>query len=116
MGCWIADALAMPVHWYYNRSALFKDYGRVTDFVAPKASHPDSIFWRSHWKTPSPELDILGEHRALWGKRGVHYHQGLSAGGNTLTVQLASLVWEQLQEEGEYNSREYLRRYFCLCN
>jgi ADP-ribosylglycohydrolase len=26
-GLYIGDALAMPVHWYYNRSALFDDYG-----------------------------------------------------------------------------------------
>jgi ADP-ribosylglycohydrolase len=24
-GLWIGDALAMPVHWYYNRQALNRD-------------------------------------------------------------------------------------------
>ena len=46
-GLCIGDALTMPVHWYYNRQALFRDYGRVTDFLAPKNPHPDSILWRS---------------------------------------------------------------------
>ncbi|MBW2436517.1 MAG: ADP-ribosylglycohydrolase family protein, partial [Deltaproteobacteria bacterium] len=30
-GLCIGDALAMPVHWYYNRHALNQDYGRVAD-------------------------------------------------------------------------------------
>ena len=111
LGTWIADALAMPVHWYYNRLALHQDYSKVTDFLAPKRSHPDSILWRSHWDAPSPELDILDDQRPLWGQRGVHYHQGLNAGENTLTVQLAAIVWQLLQEEGAYDASEYLRRY-----
>jgi ADP-ribosyl-[dinitrogen reductase] hydrolase len=32
-GLCIGDALAMPVHWYYNRQALKEDYGRVTDYL-----------------------------------------------------------------------------------
>ena len=31
-GLYIGDALAMPVHWYYDRDALKRDYGYVTDF------------------------------------------------------------------------------------
>ena len=27
LGMFIGDALAMPVHWYYNRQALYRDYG-----------------------------------------------------------------------------------------
>jgi hypothetical protein len=26
-GLYIAGALAMPVHWYFDRQALFRDYG-----------------------------------------------------------------------------------------
>ena len=25
---YIGDSLAMPVHWYYDRSKIFKDFGR----------------------------------------------------------------------------------------
>jgi ADP-ribosyl-[dinitrogen reductase] hydrolase len=39
-GLYIGDALAMPVHWYYNRNALFEDYGCVTDYVAPPQPAP----------------------------------------------------------------------------
>ena len=111
LGAWIGDTLAMPAHWYYNRTALQQDYGSISDFVAPKSPHPDSILWRSSWSAPAPELDILGDQRPLWGQRGVHYHQALRAGENTLTVKLAALVWDMLQEIGDYSADEYLRRY-----
>jgi ADP-ribosylglycohydrolase len=26
----------MPVHWYYNRKALYDDYGRISDYLALK--------------------------------------------------------------------------------
>ncbi len=34
-GLYIGDALAMLVHWYYNRQALYQDYGRVTGYLDP---------------------------------------------------------------------------------
>lgn len=51
-GVFIGDALAMPVHWYYNTNALKKDYGQVTDFMTPRNPHPDSILWRSSYTPP----------------------------------------------------------------
>jgi ADP-ribosylglycohydrolase len=53
-GLFIGDALAMPVHWYYDRRALLEDYGRVTDYLAPRAFHPDSILWRSRYRARNP--------------------------------------------------------------
>ncbi|MFT5468452.1 MAG: ADP-ribosyl-[dinitrogen reductase] hydrolase [Verrucomicrobiales bacterium] len=114
LGYRIGDALAMPVHWYYNRRALKEDYGVVTDFVAPTEPHPDSIFWRSKWAAPSPELDILGKQRAFWGQRGAHYHRNLSAGENTLTVKLGSELTRSLSACGGFDRDDYLRRYVDL--
>ena len=31
-GIFIADALSMPVHWYYDPRALQQDFGTITDF------------------------------------------------------------------------------------
>ena len=111
LGLLIGDAIAMPVHWYYNRAALQADYGTVRDFMEPRPVHPDSIFWRSRLEAPSPELDILGDHRRFWGHRGVHYHQNLHAGENTLTAKLATEVWESLHQCGGYDRDDYLKRY-----
>ncbi len=114
LGLLIGDALAMPVHWYYNRAALRSDYGEVRNFVEPKSPHPDSIFWRSRWEAPSPELDILGDQRDYWGRRGVHYHQNLRAGENTLTAKLALEVWNSLRQCTAYDRDDFLKRYVAL--
>jgi len=110
-GLYIADALAMPVHWYYDRQALFRDYGWVTDYLAPKNPHPDSILWRSSYTAPDKKGEILHDQARYWGKRGVHYHQFLQPGENTLNVQLCSLLIESLNENGRYDPADYLQRY-----
>lgn len=66
-GLYIGDALAMPVHWYYNRQALMNDYGRVTDYLAPRNPHPDSILWRSAYVTPNSKGEILHDQARYWG-------------------------------------------------
>jgi ADP-ribosylglycohydrolase len=113
-GIQIGDALAMPVHWYYDRTQLAADYGQVVDFLAPKNPHSGSILWRSHWEAPSLELDILGDQRRFWGQRGVHYHQNLAAGEMTLTGKLAFEVQASLEANGGYDRADALRRYIDL--
>lgn len=34
-GLYIADAVAMPVHWMYNLQNLKKDYGQIKGYVQP---------------------------------------------------------------------------------
>ncbi|MEM6279804.1 MAG: ADP-ribosylglycohydrolase family protein, partial [Verrucomicrobiota bacterium] len=67
LGSAIGDALAMPVHWYYNRFALADDYGHVRDFLAPRNPHPDSILWRSHYTAPNEKGEILHDQAPFWG-------------------------------------------------
>jgi len=111
LGAFLGDALAMPVHWYYDRAALVRDYGRVTEPVAPKSPHADSILWRSSYSAPNPKGEILHEQTQYWGKRGVHYHQFLRAGENTLNMQLAVELLSSLRACGGYDSGDYTRRY-----
>ena len=59
MGSLAADALAMPVHWYYDREALARDYGFVDRYLAPKSPHADSILWRSKYEPLNERGDIL---------------------------------------------------------
>ena len=68
-GLCIGDALAMPVHWYYNRQALHDDYGIVTDYLAPRNPHPDSILWRSSYTPPNSNGDILHDQAPYWGAK-----------------------------------------------
>ena len=111
LGAFLGDALAMPVHWYYDRAALVRDYGRVTDLVAPKSPHADSILWRSGYSAPNAKGEILHDQAKYWGQRGVHYHQFLRAGENTLNMQLALELLASLRACGKYNCDAYTRRY-----
>jgi len=108
LGMFIGDALAMPVHWYYNRQALYRDYGHVTGYKAPRNPHPDSILWRSAYNGAA---DILHDQRKYWGQHGIHYHQFLKAGENTLNLKLCTLLIDTLVENGSYDSDAYLERY-----
>jgi len=111
LGAFLGDALAMPVHWYYDRAALARDYGRVADLVAPKNPHADSILWRSSYAAPNAKGEILHDQAQYWGKRGLHYHQFLRAGENTLNMQLALELIASLRACGGYDSGDYTRRY-----
>lgn len=114
MGAFLGDALAMPVHWYYDRTALARDYGRVTELVAPRNPHPDSILWRSSYAAPNTRGEILHDQAKFWGRRGVHYHQFLRAGENTLNLQLALELLASLRERGGYDREDYLARYIAF--
>ncbi|WP_419176022.1 ADP-ribosylglycohydrolase family protein [Desulfosediminicola sp.] len=109
-GMFIGDALAMPVHWYYDTEALCRDYGQVHDYLAPKNPHPDSILWRSSYTPPNSKADILHDQAQYWGRRGIHYHQFLDAGENTLNLKLAHELFDFLQQEPEYSAEKWLNR------
>ena len=113
-GLWIGDALAMPVHWYYNRQALSRDYGWVTDYMAPRNPHPDSILWRSSYRAPNAKGEILHDQAAYWGQKGIHYHQFLKAGENTLNVKLCHLLIASLNVSGTYDADDYLKKYIAF--
>ena len=110
-GTCIGDALAMPVHWYYNRQALYQDYGRVKDYMAPRNPHPDSILWRSRYVASNSRGEILHDQAQYWGKRGIHYHQFLAAGENTLNVKISQLLIESLVQNGGYDADDFLKKY-----
>jgi ADP-ribosyl-[dinitrogen reductase] hydrolase len=97
-GSLVADAVAMPIHWYYDREALQRDYGTISDYLTPRNPHPDSILWRSTYSPLNQEGDILHEQGLYWGQKGVHYHQFLKAGENTLNYQLATELYLQVKK------------------
>jgi ADP-ribosyl-[dinitrogen reductase] hydrolase len=110
-GSLVADALSMPVHWYYNREALDRDYGPVNRFFAPKHPHPDSILWRSAYEPSRPDLNILHDQAPYWGQKGVHYHQFLNPGENTLNYRLASELYSWVVKRRSYDAHAWLEHY-----
>jgi ADP-ribosyl-[dinitrogen reductase] hydrolase len=112
-GALVADALAMPVHWYYDTSALDRDYPDLAadHYLAPRSPHADSILWRSQWTPPSARFDILREQAEFWGRRGVHYHQFLAAGENTLNFRLAAELFRMLARDRVHDAEQWLDHY-----
>ena len=100
LGMAIADSLAMPVHWYYRPSDILGDFSRITTFQAPKKVHPGSIMSLSNTggagrggQTGSIIGDVINHgKKQFWGVQGVHYHQGMKAGENTLNMVVARLL------------------------
>lgn len=111
LGAMVADSIAMPVHWYYNQSAIERDFGKLDSYHPPKKIHPDSILWRSEYKPLNADGDILREQAQYWGKRGVHYHQFLNAGENTLNSLLAIELFELVRRSGHYDATRWLDHY-----
>src|SRR5271170_5435063 len=111
LGALAADAVAMPVHWYYDRGALVRDYGMVTGYTAPRNPHPDSILWKVSYTPPNPKAEIFHDQAVYLGQRGVHYHQFLRPGENTLNFQLARLLYKQVVATGRYDANRWLRTY-----
>ncbi len=110
-GALAADTLAMPVHWYYDTEALCRDYGTVDRFMEPKNPHPGSILWRSEYQPLNEKGDILRDQARYWGQRGIHYHQFLKAGENTLNYRLSSELFAFVKEHGGYDADAWLERY-----
>ena len=110
-GSLAADALAMPVHWYYDRAALLAEYGEVTSYLAPKNPHTGSILWRSQYTALNERGEILHDQAQYWGQRGIHYHQFLKAGENTLNFQLATELLRLSEKNGGYDPDEWLAHY-----
>ncbi len=110
-GSLAADALAMPVHWYYDTAALHRDYGTVDRFMEPRNPHSGSILWRSEYHALNEKGDILRDQAQYWGKRGIHYHQFLKAGENTLNYRLAAELFAFVREKGGYDPDAWLERY-----
>jgi ADP-ribosyl-[dinitrogen reductase] hydrolase len=121
LGSLVADAVAMPVHWYYDQAALDRDYPEFataglteaegSPYLAPRSPHSGSILWRSRWTSPGAKFDILREQAAFWGRQGVHYHQFLAAGENTLNFRLATELFAEIRRRGGYDPKAWLDRY-----
>jgi len=106
-----ADALAMPVHWYYDREALRREYGLVDHFIAPKNPHTGTFMDRTHYAALNEKGDILHDQAQYYGRAGIHYHQFLHAGENTLNLQLAKELYSFVKERGGYDADAWLERY-----
>lgn len=122
----VADSLAMPVHWYYNPHDIEKAFpGGITRLEAAPESHPSSIMslhstakgGRGVQASQERQREIVGEvilkgRREYWGVANQHYHQQMQAGENTLNAHCARIVMRTLQANaGRYDKQSFLDDY-----
>ncbi|GAB1261810.1 ADP-ribosylglycohydrolase family protein [Aurantivibrio plasticivorans] len=121
----VADALAMPVHWYYRAGDIIRQFpeGLNAFFDAP-AKHPSSIMSlhstsqggrSTAQRSRLPEIVgdvILKGKRQYWDVANMHYHQGMKAGENTLNAHCARLLMRTLADTGRrYDPDAFLDAY-----
>ena len=121
-GMFVGDALAMPVHWYYNVAALQQDFGTLRDYQAPKNFHPSSIMSLSSTGRAgrgSQEGEVVGGvilkgKKPYWGQPHTHYHQGMQAGDNTLNLRCVRVLIRSLNAAGRYDPAAFLHDYIAF--
>jgi len=122
-GALIADALAMPTHWFYGGTQQVKKIygGLIQGYIAPSTHLANSIMSKSNTGgggRGSFKGDVIGNiifhnKKQYWKPNAdYHYHQGMSAGDNTLEALLLRRVLVQISKyNGEFNSKEILNDY-----
>ena len=122
----VADALAMPVHWYYNPLDIERAFpGGIAKFEAAPDYHPSSIMslhstnkgGRGNHTPAGKDAEIVGEvilkgKRQYWNQPNQHYHHQMQAGENTLNAHCARVVIRSmLGEGGHYDKDGFLDDY-----
>lgn len=124
----VGDALAMPVHWYYNPADIERAFpGGIQKLEAAPAFHPTSIMslhstrqgGRSgrEGQRNAKDPEVVGEvilkgRRHLWNQANRHYHHGMQAGDNTLNAHCARVLMRSLiAHNGCYDPDRYLAAY-----
>ena len=121
-GLFVGDALAMPVHWYYDLAALQRDFGVVRDFQAPRGFHPSSIMSLASTGGAgrgSQEGEVVGSvilhgKKHLWGQPNRHYHEGLQSGDNTLNLLCVRVLLRSMNKTERYDAGDFLRAYIAF--
>lgn len=121
-GMFVGDALAMPVHWYYNVAALQRDFGAIRDYQAPKDFHPSSIMslastgraGRGDQHGEVVGRVILKGKKPYWGRPNTHYHQGMRPGDNTLNLHCVRVLIRAMNASGHYDPADFLRDYIAF--
>lgn len=123
----IGDALAMPVHWFYNVHDIDRAFPNgIATFEAPPEHHPSSIMslhstsrGGRRQAAHHVQKEIVGDvilkgKQAYWNRPNVHYHQGMRPGDNTLNAHCALTLMHTMAAPQHYNSDAFLSAYIQL--
>jgi ADP-ribosylglycohydrolase len=126
----IADALAMPVHWFYRPIEIELAFpGGIQQFEAAPEFHPSSIMSlhskrkggrQSVDKSSKTAIEVVGDvilkdKAQFWDKPNMHYHQGMAAGENTLNAHCARLMMRVVANSPEsYDRQKFANAYIAF--
>lgn len=125
----VADALAMPVHWYYRPGDIERAFpGGIGGFESAPDYHPSSIMslhstsagGRKNGSGKVGRREIVGEvilkgKRKYWQQPNLHYHRGMRAGENTLNAHCARVVMRSIIAAGRrYDGERFLDDYIAF--
>ncbi len=114
-GAFIGDAMSMPTHGYSSRQMIFSDYGNISDYMAPRDVHPESVLHTLPIPELPAEFDYIGKERAkLWRRRGTHPHFGMSSGENTLPLFLALHLVVSMASSNSFDVNAWMERYSAI--
>ncbi len=121
----VADALAMPVHWFYRIHDIQQFFPNGIDrFYDAPHEHPSSIMslhskqqgGRKNFQADSAS-DVVGEvilkgKAQFWNQSHIHYHHGMHAGENTLNAYTVLWLLQSIKKNGKgYNEADFLSLY-----
>ncbi len=94
-GLFIADALAMPTHWFYSRKNIFDTFGPdgVTGYAAPPHPHPESFMVGMRYAPDVDKAESLGRPYDILHEHARYYETSYS------TLQIA-----RTEREGEHGN------------
>lgn len=125
----VADALAMPVHWFYKPLDIDAAFpGGIRQFEDAPRFHPSSIMalhstaqgGRGPQSQGRQQVEIVGDvilrgKREYWGLPNGHYHQGMRAGENTLNAHCARVLMRCLNaHQHRYDKEQWLDAYIAF--
>jgi ADP-ribosylglycohydrolase len=114
---YVADALSMPVHWFYNPQDIFTAFpAGIQKFEAAPPSHPHNFLTLPDTKGKQIVGEVILKDKAkFWGVPHQHVHQSMQAGENTLNAHCARLVTRTLIENGgHYDANIFLTNYIAF--
>lgn len=124
-----ADALAMPVHWYYSPMDIYREFpGGIQGMEPAPEFHPSSIMslhdtrhgGRRGAMGAKLQPEIVGDvilkgRRQYWNHPNRHYHHGMKAGENTLNAHCARVLMRtMIAHGGHYDEPAFLRDYIAF--
>ena len=93
LGSLVTDAVSMPVHWYYNRIKLDRDYGDFTGYCKPRIPTRTVFYGAVNLCLKVPKLTFWEIRSNTGENKGFITTNFLEAGENTLNLQLAAELY-----------------------